>query len=275
MDTNIRSWIGVDILLDRLGVVSDGVDGYLNPTYWANGLGKRVGGNDYGGPSNNFCHSAAFSYEAGYLAGDGAVGLWEIDVLANGKPINSLATRVTFMEQLTSLAPMEAQGLLQATMLASGGVNPLLGYRKGKVYFSSEVIESVTIRARLVNYAHGVYRVGYHTVHRIDSAGYIGDPGVWCPGPDPGVFAMVNCESCCGNVSCLSYMFFGNKLYSNDPVYPRTRQILWEGEATYTVSDDPYRDQLNVGMGRVIDAYFEFKLNAPMGSYNVDISKNQ
>lgn len=278
MDTNIRSWIGVDVALDRLGVITNGVANYLNPTYWQNGLGARVGGNDYdvdngAGTLNGLCHAAAFSYEAGYRAWDGAIGVWEIDVLANGVPIDSIATRLFSVDDISALAPFEAQDVLAATLLATGGVSPFLGYRKGKVYYSSEVINSVTIRARLINYAYGVYRVGYRTVHRIDSAGYYTDS--WCPGPDPGVFASVNCESCCGNVSCTSFIFFGNKLFASDPIYPRTRQILWEGEATYTVSDDPYQDELNVGMGRVIDAYFDFNLNATMSSYSVNISKNQ
>jgi hypothetical protein len=249
---------------------------YLNPSFWVNNLGINVGGNAYDTSETTlrFCNSPAFSYESGYQAGDGANGVWEVDILINGQPAKTFGTRVTFLEQIESLAPDEAQSLLTNTLLAAGGVG-LLGYRKGKVFFTPQVVNTVTVRARLINYAFGVHRIGYRTVHHTGGVSYATGGGGWCPGADPGYQAGNNCESCCGNVSCLSTLFFGNKLFTDDPLFPRTRQILWQGEATYTVKDDPYKRELSVGMGRVIDAFFFFDLAATMSTFAVDISKDE
>jgi hypothetical protein len=274
MDTNIRSWIGIDIKLDRGGLLTDGDESYINPAHYSNGLGVNVGGNAYDADEdsiNGSCHAAAFSYEAGYFAGDGANGVWEFDIIANGVPIDSIATRVFSLEEITGLAPSEGQDTLYASLSASGGVG-INGMREGRVYYSSEVIEAVTIRARLINYAYGVFRVGYRTVHRRDSGPYY-TTGL-CPGMDPGFNSGITCESCCGNITCTSFIFFGNKLFADDPIIPRTRQIVWQGEATFAVNADPYRDNLNVGLGRLIDAYMEFNLVEPISSYNIDISQN-
>jgi len=277
MDTNIRSWVGVDVLLDRLGSDStNGKSAYRNPSYFNTFLGVNVGGNNYDseeGLTLRDCHTPAYSYESGYNAGDGAEAYWEVDVLINGRVAEAVSTRVSVPGQL-QMAPAEAQDLLLNTLSATGGVGTL-GYHKGRVYFTEEVVSSVTVRARLINYAFNVFRVGLRTVHRVDSSAYSTGGSNWCPGTDPG-FAIGNtCGDCCGNVSCTSFIFFGSKLFASDPIYPRTRQIVWQGEATYTIESDPYRDQLNVGMGRVLDCYFDFNLNAPVPSYNIDISQNQ
>lgn len=276
MDTNIRSWVGVDIRLDRLGSPStNGASGYRNPKYFNNFLGINVGGNDYDsveGLTLRDCHAPAFSYESGYDAGEGAEAFWEIDILINGKIAESIATRVSVLGQL-QMAPQEAQDMLKATFQAGPGYLDL-NYRKGKVFFTPEVVETVTVRARLLNYAYNVFRVGLRTVHRVDGPAYtVGSD--WCPGTDPGFAVGTSCADCCGNISCTSFIFFGNKLFSSDPTYPRTRQIVWQGEATYSLEKDPYRDELNVGMGRVLDCYFDFNLNTTVPSYNIDISKNQ
>lgn len=275
MDTNIRSWVGVDILLERNFQIEDGRSEFRNQAYFANLLGKRVNGNDYTvTPEIGFCTSPAFSYEAGYTAAGGALAVWEIDILANGIPIDYIATRATFSEQIEHLAPEEARSVLLNTFVSTGSIPPFF-YRKGKVYFSPEVIDTVTVRVRLVNYAFDVFRVGYRTMHSTTHQAFANGDGTWCPGSDPGFYAGNNCEAlCCGNVTCTSFIFFGNKLFGSDPIYPRTRQIVWAGEATYRVQEDPYRSNLNVGMGRVIDAYFEFRLNSTVTGYNIDISRN-
>jgi hypothetical protein len=275
IEPTIRSWIGVDVLLNRLGSITDGVEGYRNQAFWGNGLGKNVGGNAFGENGDIFnpsCHDAALVYEAGYRAGDGALGVWEFDVLLDGRPASAVATRVTNTEQISQLAPTDAQGILAATLAASGGVG-LLGMREGRVYYTDLPVTNVTIRARLINYAYGVFRVGYRTVHRNDSAAGIGDS--ICPGADPG-FALNNaCADCCGNITCTSSIFFGNKLYADDPMTPVTRQIIWQGEASFTVESDPYADEYNLSMGRVIDGYLELQLNNTIAAYSVDISQNQ
>jgi len=276
-DTDIRSWLGFEVKLDRTAVFSDGAANWTQPDAYENGLGIPVGIT----PNlfSSYCYSVSLgrgaawanAYDYGDTAGDGAAGVWQIDLLANGRPINSVATKVTFAEQLT-MAPEEAQELLQATMQASGGVDPGVGYHKGKVYFSSEVVTSITIRARLVNYAFGVYRIGWHTLS-YDHNDFIGDGPSLCPGADPGFYAGNNCEaSCCGNVACLSQVQFGNKLFASDPTRPVVINTVWEGAVTFKIptANNPYQ-ALGLGVGTIIDGYLEFNLNGPMSGWNVNL----
>jgi hypothetical protein len=280
-DTNIRSWVAVEIKLDRGGSVTDGCAAWSQPSTLDNGLGINVGREAYaidlatrlcspaGDPVNPSGASAGYAYDAGDVASSGAFGAWEIDVFFNGVPAKKIATRATYTEQI-SQAPQEAQALLESTMQASGGVGAY-GYHKGRAYFSPEVIKTVTIKARLVNYAFDVYRVGYHTIN-FAHPDYFGGL-TFCSGNDPGFFASNNCEAtCCGNVSCLSQIFFGNKLFASDPVRPVVVNVLWEGEVSYSIPDanNPYL-ALNNGVGYLMSAYMEFNLNSAMSAWNVNL----
>lgn len=281
-DTDIRSWVGVELKLDRGGILTDGQGDWVQPAAWDNGLGIPIGpsayvphseaiicgGADVGQPGAGA--SIGSAYDFGDHAGDGAFGVWQIDVFANGKPIKSISTQVTFLEQIEYMAPTEAVDALTTTLLAEGGVG-IHGYHKGRVYFSPEAITEITVRARLVNYALAVYRVGWHTVsftHPDEMGG-----ASFCPGKDPGFFTGNNCEApCCGNVSCLSQIFFGNKLFSTDVVRPVVTNILWEGTTTWRIPDsnNPYKTA-GLGVGTLFNVFMSFDLNSPMSAWAINL----
>lgn len=278
-DTNIRSWVAVEVFLERTGVFSDGTADWVQPIASDNGLGVPVGVSAYSAASESIVCSSGdnpvgaspgSAYDYGDHAGDGAFGFWQIDVFANGRPIKTIATQVTFPEQIQYLAPAEAVEGLETTFNASG--SSLLGYHKGRVYFSPEVITEITIRARLVNYALSVYRVGWHTIN-FTHQDFIAEHGVLCPGTDPGFFAGNNCEAtCCGNVACTSQIFFGNKLFANDPVRPVVVNTLWEGSVTYRIptENNPYLTK-GYGVGTLINGYLQFDLNGAMSAWNINL----
>jgi hypothetical protein len=145
------------------------------------------------------------------------------------------------------------------------------GIHYGRVYFSSEVITKVRIRVRLINYATDVFRVGFNTLS-------IDHPWSFnCPGYDPGYLAGNNCEGmACGNLTCTSLLFGGtHHLQAGDPTIPLTRQLVWEGEATYTIedADNPYLEK-GLQVGHFMDCYFNFDLMSPMTAYKVDITED-
>lgn len=277
VDPGIRSWIGLDILCNYWGVVTDGVANYAHDETLENGLGRCLGASPYlhgyNPRDNPFGRFPGNEYEAGYTCstrGDGAIGQFEVLVLFNGKPAKEIATQVTYLEQIMHLAPEEIQDkLFYDMMIRNVGIEN--GFHKGKVYYSDEIITEVTIRVRLINYAHDVFRYGFNTVEIYHN---------WwpnCPGYDPGYWAGNDCEGmACGNVQCTSMMFGGNhKLRADDPVYPLTKQLVWEGEAVYTIEDgaNPFLAK-NQQVGYFMDCYFDFDLMAPMNAYRVDISQN-
>lgn len=283
-DTNIRSWIGVEIKLDRTGILTDGKAAWTQPAAYDNGLGVAAAKDNYvmdtatrlcpgntGGNLNPNGAEAGNGYDHGDYASGGATGAWEIDVFFNGVPAKSIATKVTYLEQIDYQAPTDLIAALNNTFNASGGVDAQLGFHKGRVYFTPEVVKTVTVKARLVNYAYDVYRVGYHTIS-FRHADYFGGVSL-CPGADPGFFAGNNCEAiCCGNVSCLSQVMYGNKLYSGDTVRPLVVNVLWEGECTYTIPDskNPYLTN-NCGVGNFLDVYFDFNLNGTMSAWDINL----
>lgn len=279
-DTNIRSWVGVEVFLERTGFFSDGVADWIQPVAYDNGLGVPVGVSAYNPASEAIICSldssntgGAFpgsAYDNGDHAGDGAFGFWQIDVFANGRPINTIGTLVTFPEQIQYLAPSESVTELTQTFNAAGA--SLLGYHKGRVYFSPEVITEVTIRAKLINYALSVYRVGWHTISFAHQDFISGGP-VLCPGKDPGFFAAANCEAaCCGNVACSSQILFGNKLFSTDLIRPVVVNTLWEGQATFRIptANNPYAAN-GYGVGTLINGFLHFDLNGAMSGWAVNL----
>jgi len=275
VDPGIRSWIGLDVKCNYWGVFVNGIAGYSFDETIENGLGRCAGTNrvySHSPGDNPFDWVDGSIYEAGYICspwGDGAWGRFEVLVEFNGKPAKKIATRVTYYEQLYDLAPSELQTRLMADMLVEDDVEN--GFHDGKVYYSDEIIDEVRIRIRLVNYATDVFMIGFKTLS-------IDHPWWWnCPGYDPGYLAGNNCEAMgCGNLTCTSLMFGGDhKLYPAQESIPLTRQLIWEGEATYTIkdSDNPYlQDGLQVGY--FMDCYFNFDLMAPMTAYRVDISED-
>lgn len=276
-DTDIRSWIGIEIDLERGDTISDGVASWTQPEAFENGLGVPVGKSAYNADEEAvICASGehpigAFpgsAYDSGDIAGDGSAGIWQIDVFANGKPINSISTEVSFPEQIQYLAPAEAQDILNSTFNAEGTASPF-GHHKGHVYFSREVVTEITIRCRLVNYAFAVYRVGFHTIS-FAADDHMGGASL-CPGKDPGFNAGNNCEAaCCGNVACASQVLFGNKLFASDPVRPVVVNTLWEGSTTFRIAHNPYKD-LGIGVGTLFNAFLSFDLNGPMSGWTINL----
>jgi hypothetical protein len=277
-DTDIRSWIGVEVKLERTGVFVDGVADWVQPSAYDNGLGVPVGTSAYNPTSEAIVCSDAnhpigatpgSAYDSGDHAGDGAFGQWQIDVFANGRPIKQIATQVTFLEQLEYLAPSEAISMLESTLLASG--SSLLGYHKGRVYYTPEVITEVTVRAKLVNYALAVYRIGWHTISYAHDD-FMGG-ATFCPGKDPGFYAANNCEAiCCGNIACTSQIFYGQKLFSSDPIRPVVVNTLWEGECTWRIPDanNPYKSR-GLGVGSLFNVFLSFDLNGPMTGWAINL----
>lgn len=277
-DFDIRSWIGVELNLTYNVSVSDGVDIFLNDTYTDNGLGLNAGASkiDYTAFNNTPIGkvtpaSPGSLYEAGFIAspfGGEAFGKFEIDIFINGRKAESVATRVFNLATLNGLAPTEAYSALAQTFEAGGTSEPG-SYHRGRVYYSPEVAKDVQIRVRLVNYATVVHRVGFETWNI--AHGFT----VTCAGADPGYMAGNSCTAAnCGNVICGSIITgLQNKLTADDPVYPVTRQVLWEGTASYIITDNPYETE-GLQVGNLINAYFEFNLNARMAAYRIDIGAN-
>lgn len=275
-DTNIRSWVGIEIDLERGASLTDGVAGWRQPASLENGLGVPVGPGVYNAAEEAIICGpgpvgarAGSAYDTGDTANDGAAGAWEIDVFFNNVPATRIATKVSFPEQIQYLAPGEAQDLLNNDFNASGASD--LGFHKGRVYFSPEVIKTVTVKARLVNYAFGVFRVGFHTItfaHNDFFGGFS-----YCPGTDPGFNAGNNCEApCCGNVACASQVLFGNKLYASDPTRPVVVNVLWEGSATYSIPDGNNPYLLNgMQVGYLFDVFLSFNLNGPMSGWDINL----
>ncbi len=276
IDPGIRSWIGIEIKGNYWGVYVNGNASYYYDETLENGLGRCIGVNrvfSHSPGDNPFNWVDGSKYEAGYICspwGNGAWGRFEVLVEFNNKPAKEIATRVTYLEQITEQAPEELQTRLYADMTVTAD-DVENGTHYGRVYFSDEVIKKVRIRVRLINYATDVFRVGFNTLS-------IDHPWSFnCPGYDPGYLAGNNCEGmACGNLTCTSVMFGGDhKLESGDPVYPLTRQLVWEGEAIYTIedSDNPYLAQ-GLQVGYFMDCYFNIDLMAPMTAYRVDISQD-
>jgi len=318
IDPGIRSWLAVEVKLNRdNGVTGDGQSNWTQPAARTGRLGLRVGAAANTDIINNqspttlypFCGGIipGYVYDAGDIASGGATGEWEVAIYANGTPIASISTPVTFAEQISSLAPGDIQTALQnvfSLLDDGGGVDPTVGMHFGKVYFSPEIVNTITIKVSLVNYAYDVYRYGMKTIQYVNtkdentgqSPGQPGDPyaiitgfransissyeyGPTGPliqqftyGADPGYYCGNNCEAFCfGNVTCNSYVFQGSKLCQSDPTDAVVRNVLWEGIAVYTIptSNNPYTAE-NIGVGNYINAYFEFQLNG--GNFNYDIN---
>lgn len=275
VDPGIRSWIGIDIKCNYWGYFVNGADVYTNEEARENGLGINIGSNDalhhYDPANNPYNKFPGHTYEAGYRCsnwGDGAWGAWEVTIFVNGEPINKICTQATFLEQIENLAPEEIRDALFYDMTFPNVV-PDNGFHKGKVYFTDKVVEEVTINVKLINYAASVFRYGFSTV-QIEHAWRIE-----CPGRDPGYWAGNDCIAiACGNVTCGSTMF-GNdhKLKSDDPTIPLTKQLIWEGEATYRFDQDPFEER-GLAAGRFMDCYFDFDLMSTIPSYRVDISES-
>jgi hypothetical protein len=272
VDPGIRSWIGITIRANYWGVYTDGVAAYVHDETYENGLGLNVGkapgwdnlalDNAYDNPFRIY---PASSYEAGFTASEGAYGLFKVTIKANGRPIKEICTKVSYLEQLDQ-APIDIADILAGDMNYTAAIDN--GLARGYAYFSSELVETVTIKVQLINYARGVYRYGMKTVD-------LHTGGTWergCPQYDPGWFEGNNCEALgCGNVGCASFIFSGNKLYADDPVLDETHQLIWEGEATYTFDGSEREDY---AVGRYLECFFNFDLMAPISGYKVDIRSN-
>jgi hypothetical protein len=273
VDPGIRSWVGIDILCNYWGVFVDGADGYTHPETSENGLGICLGTNPrlhhFDVNDNPFGRFPGYIYEAGYMCspwGDGAWGAWEVTIKVNGRPIKEVCTRTTFLEQIYEQAPSELMEALYYDMMMNMDSEDN-GFHRGHAYFTDELVEEVTINVKLINYATMVFRYGFTTVEIYH------DWSFNCPGYDPGYWAGNDCEGmACGNVTCTSLNFGAkNKLYASDPVIPLTKQLVWEGEATYSFPETDPLSEKGQTAGRFIDCYFAMDLMCPIPGFKVDI----
>lgn len=281
--SDCRTWIIIDVKLDRGGVITDGVSSWTQPAARTNGLGVPVGAFDYEsmhpGYAQVFKIVGGSIYESGYRSYwdmGGAEGRWTLDIEIDGTDYRVLQKqgrlhKPTYWE-IYYRAPLEMQRyLLEMYTLGIGemvGVTPGRGWHPIRIFYMKEPIKSITVTAKLWNDAFDVFRVGWRTID-IDDDG--GNP--ICPKADPGYRAGDNCEgAACGNLTCGSAMFgTRNKLYSTDPTYPVTTQLVWEGRATYTWIDDCPYEKRGILMGKLWDCYMDFDLNNPMNAFAVDI----
>ena len=285
VNPNIRSWIATEIKLVRnVDSRGDGCSGWLTPEARRGLFGARIGVasdsdllhfND--GDAQSVCGGvhAGSVYDTGDFASGGVSGDWEITVLANGKEIGSFCEKVTFDQQIIDQAPSDLVESLAQTFAANvQDVDAPEGfYHKGKVYFTEEVVTTVQIKVKLVNYAFDVYRYGWRTVERGSPPGALSIDfnGYTRIGRDPGYYVDNNCEAfCVGNVFCNDFVFQGRKLCNQDLPAPVVRNVLWEGSATYTITNNPYENQ-GIGVGNAINAYFDFNLMQSMADYQIDI----
>ena len=265
-----RTWIAFEISLDRWEQVDGGgVSGWSHPQTWENGLGIRV--EDYPtGVSEGFGLTGSAIYESGWV-GDGT-GMWEIKVKFDGSDPDSKGERIFYVDQLSDLAPYDAIGELAGVLMAGRGNGKPEKYHKGKVYMVDEDVKVVSINVKLINRAAYVFPIGYKTLRRVEGRNR-NDGFYTCWQTDPGFYGDNTCESLgCGNVTCASFIFHGKKNRKKDPIYLWTRQVLWEGEATFSIPDEnnPYlQDGLDVG--KVMICNFFFDLNRPMNAFYVDL----
>lgn len=267
INPNIRTWIGLDIKCNYWGIVKDGIDMTVHPATRANGLGISAGRAEilHGDSADNpFDRYAGTLYEAGYIAFEGSRGMWAVTVLVNGKPIKSICTQATYQEQISGLAPTEIQDELLYDMNMK--IPQENGFHRGRVWYTDELVDTVEIKAKLWNLAYAVSPFGFNTVD-IKHAW-----SATCPGYNPGYRAGSDCESpYCGNVTCISVFNAGNtKLSADSPVWPLTKQLVWEGSATYELKEEA----VVKGVGRFMDCYFGIDLMNPMNAYDVDISQD-
>ena len=222
VDTNIRSWIATEIKLARyIDTRGDGCSGWITPEARRGLFGARIGVvadsdllhfNDGDLPESCGGVHPGSVYDTGDYASGGSAGDWEITVLANGKEIGSFCQKVTFDQQIIDQAPSDMADSLIQTFTASvdAADAPEGFYHQGKVYFTEEVVTSIQIKVKLVNYAFDVYRYGWRTVERGSPPGalYVEPDGYTRIGRDPGYYIDNNCEAfCVGNVFCNDFVF--------------------------------------------------------------------
>jgi hypothetical protein len=198
-NSDCRTWIVVDVKLDRGGILSDGVSWWTQPAALTNGLGINAG--TFDGSNLHPGYAEAFNivggniYEYGYRSYwdmGGAEGRWTVDIEIDGVDYRKLRSTGKLHEpsywEIYYRAPQEMrEGLLQAYsegIDGMSGVTPDRGWHPVKVFYMEEPISSIVVKAKLWNDAFDVYRVGWRTIN-------IGNPGgsPICPQADPGYAA--------------------------------------------------------------------------------------
>ena len=247
-------------------------------------------------------------YSTGFEALGGASGAWEYQIYINGALAKTVATPVTYTGQITGMAPTDMQSSLLAAFNAAGSVDPVVGLHFGNVYFTPDIVKTVMVKVQLVNYAVDVIRYGVKTISYVETQDNITGSIPAQPGnidatilgykPNVGTTTQVNgktidnfsygkspdfytgndCSALCsGNVTCASFVGEGQgKLCTNDPISASVRNVLAEIVATCNIPDsnDPYLAQ-GLGVGRYINAYLNFNLNAGLFNYNINLKSGQ
>jgi len=277
IEPGFKGWAAIEVNFTKEGVSSDGSTGYTNPEFRANGLGKMVGSAPpyHGYPG----HSAGYVYESGYTASGGAITDWDVDIslfsdmglaktgadTKNCAPTLFPCSAYQFRspDEVLDLAPPDIGSILANTLYVNQLPSIDNVFHKGYVFGCYDPLWSVCVKAILMNLAFDVYRYGYRTFQ-------VDHPGTpICAGADPGYFVSHNCEAIdCGNVQCLSFVFYGNKLYADDPVYPVIRTPILSVNGYYNMKEDPYKD-MDISVGRFISVYMELKLNNPVWNFDM------
>lgn len=276
-DTDVRSIVGITVNLD---CGDFGASSWRTPQYATNFLGNPVPGQtgtindplDYNdlGISNSCIYDAGDN--SGLLGSGDAVGIFEIEVFFNGQPAYSIAQAITDQNIIDDICPAEAGDVLTQIFNTDNknNTNPdIASYLQGRVWLSEEVISTVTLKVRLINYASDVFRVGFQNLN-FDQATTL-DPDGYHFGPDPGFLDGINCAAdLFGNTECLSFLLFGQvKLLPTDTLRTLVGNVLWEGTATYQMQD-PYVAQ-GLSVGHLFIVNFTFDLNTSPSSYKVNL----
>lgn len=302
IEPNIRSWINLNIDLSRVIGQGSGADGqgvWLQPETRRGLFGLKLHRTDATVIINYFDALTAtgiypfcggiipgYVYDAGDVAADGAVGVWEIDIKINGKSAPGSFNQVTDPDVIANLAPTDLQETLGGTVINGVMDDPDTGiYQGGFVFYGPDLVQRVDVKVRLVNYAFTVYRVGIRTKEYIVTnsdgtmAGYRPNSGPEPPGgaslgrygADPGFFWGEDCDAFCfGNVPCDVFLFGNSKLCRDDQDNPLVKNILWEGNASYVWDADPYATR-GLSMGRYISPSFQFDLSSGMFQYDINL----
>lgn len=255
VETGPKTWIGLCIALDRMGILTDVPSAYPFESYHVNRLGERQQHVSFAPGHAFFTGSTLYQWGVGdypIASNSTSRGSWELEVFADGVPIDTICTRI-FTDQDLSLAPQEMQSQLNLSLNYTKAVNPNLGYAKGKVYYSDKLINEVTVVAKLwVHHRNWIkYRWGmYDMVNGRTS----GQNGPILGGTDPGFYTCFN--SLAVGV-CHGWDTAPQEAGLSDE--PNFDGVLWEGRVTFKVANDPYQPR-GILMGRYFDCVMEFDM---------------
>jgi hypothetical protein len=265
------AWIAVAINLRADSML--GQELWLYPEARRNGLGIKVGALDYESMHPGYVSAFGIKgggiYCAGWRAsqyGEGAWAFWEWGVDFGGAAVDE-----TSPAHIQLAAPSDAKETLLADIASNTGTMYDEYFAARRYYIARAPLSSVRVWFRMTHLAKDVFRVGYRTIFfdRISSNELL------CPAMDPGYYAGHNCvEALCGNVTCPSQMFgLSGHLYRTDPTYSEVYTPIMEGQAIFTLPENPYAD-LGLAYGAVWKLNVTFNLNNNVRGFDIPLLPN-